>query len=439
MFFISAKTVPVPSPLQQGTGERVKVGENCVSRRFPLPLPRTGASPKLVKSMSFLLITLTIAALIYGYTGWRLIPPAQLPLPWNLAAWFGLVLVAALPFASFSLRQHLEGVWASLLSWLTYLSLGFFVLLCSLLLLRDVVWICWALFEYLRALAGTQPVVPTDPVRRNLVLQTANLGTLAAALALAGYGFYHARRQPRIDQVEVPIPDLPPALDGLRIAQFSDVHAGPTIKGPQVEAIAAAIEKLGADLIVFTGDLVDGSVADLRGDVAPLARLRAPLGCYFVTGNHEYYSGVQEWIAEARNLGFAVLLNEHRLLCEGKLLLAGVTDYGGGDHDPAHASDPRAALGPAPPDGALRLLLAHQPRSILAASEAGYHLQLSGHTHGGQFVPWKYFIPLQQPYIEGLHRHGQTWIYVNRGAGYWGPPIRVGAPSEIALLTLRRA
>ncbi|MCC7264773.1 MAG: metallophosphoesterase [Candidatus Latescibacteria bacterium] len=386
--------------------------------------------------MSFLAIILGIAALIYGYTGWRLIPPVQLPLPWNLAAWFGLVLVATLPFVSFFLRQHLDGIWASLLSWLTYLSLGFFVLLCSLLLLRDLAWLLWAGLDHLQAYART--LAPPDPTRRNLVLQAANLGTVVVALGVAGYGFYHARRRPRVDRIEVRFPDLPPALEGLRLVQFSDVHAGPTIKRPQVEAMVAAIEELGADLILFTGDLVDGSVEDLRFEVEPLARLRAPLGCYFVTGNHEYYSGVEAWIAEASRLGFTVLLNEHRLLCEGQLLLAGVTDYGGGDHLPAHVSDPKAALGEAPPPGALRLLLAHQPRSIFAAAEAGYHLQLSGHTHGGQFVPWKYFIPLQQPYIEGLHRHGDTWVYVNRGAGYWGPPVRVGAPSEIALITLRR-
>jgi len=389
--------------------------------------------------MSFLFIVVGMTALIYGYTGWRLIPPAHLPLPWNLVAWAGLTLVAALPFLSFNLRHHLDGVWASLFAWLTYLSLGFFVLLCSLLLLRDLLWLLWGGVERLQALAQARSQGSPDPVRRNLVLQAANLGTVALAVAMAGYGFYAARRRPHLEQVIVPVPDLPPQLEGLRIAQFSDVHVGPTIKKPQVEAITAAVEELGADLIVFTGDLVDGSVEELRPHVEPLSRLRAPLGCYFVTGNHEYYSGVEAWIAEAKRLGFTVLLNEHRLLCEGHLLLAGVTDYGGGDLHPSHLSDPETALGSDPPPGALRLLLAHQPRSVFAAAEAGYHLQLSGHTHGGQFVPWKYFIPLQQPYVEGLHRHGETWVYVSRGAGYWGPPLRVGAPPEITLLTLRRA
>jgi predicted MPP superfamily phosphohydrolase len=383
--------------------------------------------------MSFLLIVLSMTALIYGYAGWRLIPPMQLSSPWNLAAWLGLVLVAALPYASLFLRHHLEGIWAGLLAWTAYLSLGFFVLLFSLLVLRDLGWLLWAGLDRLVALAQARPLAPPDPLRRDFVLQAANLGTLIVALGVSGYGYYHARRRPRVDQVEVRLPDLPPELEGLRIAQFSDIHAGPTLKRPQVEAIAAAVEALEADLIAFTGDLVDGSVEDLRPHVEPLARLRAPLGCYFITGNHEYYSGVEAWIAEAKRLGFTVLLNEHRLLCEGRLLLAGVTDVGS---DPT--SDPRTALGADPPPGALRLLLAHQPRSVFAAAEAGYHLQLSGHTHGGQFVPWKYLIPLQQPYIDGLHCHGQTWVYVNRGAGYWGPPCRVGAPSEISLLTLRR-
>lgn len=382
--------------------------------------------------MTFLLITLGMVTLIYGYTGWRLIP--SLAPPWNLAAWLGLVLVASLPHAYFWLRHHLDALWASLLSWLTFLSLGFFAMLFSLLLLRDLSWLLWIGLERLQAQAQARPLNPPDPLRRNFVLQAVDLGTLVVALGVAGYGYYHARRRPQVDQVEVFFPELPLELEGLRIVQFSDIHAGPTIKRPQVEAIAQAVEELSADLIVFTGDLVDGSVEDLRPHVEPLSRLRAPLGCYFITGNHEYYSGVEEWLAEARRLGFTVLLNEHRLLRDGRLLLAGVTDI---SSDPA--SDPAAALGADPPPGALRLLLAHQPRSIFAAAQAGYHLQLSGHTHGGQFVPWKYLIPLQQPYIEGLHLHGQTWVYVNRGAGYWGPPLRVGVPSEISLLTLHRA
>jgi hypothetical protein len=157
-----------------------------------------------------------------------------------------------------------------------------------------------------------------------------------------------------------------------------------------------------------------------------------------VTGNHEYYSHAPSWIAEVQRLGLQVLLNEHRVLQHdgAALLLAGVTDFSAHHFDPAQRSDPARALEGAPPGVRPRVLLAHQPRSAGAAAAAGFDLQLSGHTHGGQFVPWIWFVSLQQPYTAGLHRHGAMWVYVSRGTGYWGPPKRLGAPSEITLLTL---
>jgi predicted MPP superfamily phosphohydrolase len=169
--------------------------------------------------------------------------------------------------------------------------------------------------------------------------------------------------------------------------------------------------------------------------------LRARHGVFAVTGNHEYYSGADPWIAEFRRLGMRVLLNQHTLLQHGdaRLLLAGITDFTGGHFDPAHRSDPARALAGAPQEVRPRVLLAHQPRSADAAEQAGFDLQLSGHTHGGQFLPWRWFVPLQQPYTAGLHRHGPMWIYISRGTGYWGPPKRLGAPSEITRLRLVKA
>jgi predicted MPP superfamily phosphohydrolase len=184
---------------------------------------------------------------------------------------------------------------------------------------------------------------------------------------------------------------------------------------------------------------VDGSVPELRAHVAPLAELRARHGVFFVTGNHEYYSGVHGWVDELRRLGIRVLHNEHVVLHHGgaPLVLAGVPDYSGHHFDPAHRSDPAAALAGAP-EGAPRVLLAHQPRTAPAAAKAGFDLQLSGHTHGGQFWPWNHFVRLQQPFTAGLHRMGKLWVYVSRGTGYWGPPKRFGAPSEITLLRLKQ-
>jgi predicted MPP superfamily phosphohydrolase len=249
-----------------------------------------------------------------------------------------------------------------------------------------------------------------------------------------------ARRVAPVVDVEVPLHDLPRALEGFTIAQISDIHVGATIKRAFVEAIVKRVNGLGADLVAITGDLVDGRVADLSSDTEPLGRLRSRHGTYFVTGNHEYYSGAHAWIRELRRLGAHVLLNEHVVLDhDGAVLaVAGVTDFSAHHFDPSHQSDPHAAASGAP-EGSVKVLLAHQPRSAHSAAQAGYDLQLSGHTHGGQFWPWNLFVRLQQPFTSGLNRLGRMWVYINRGTGYWGPPMRFGIPSEITRIRLVRA
>jgi predicted MPP superfamily phosphohydrolase len=257
------------------------------------------------------------------------------------------------------------------------------------------------------------------------------------ALLFTAIGFFNARRPARVKRVDIRLANLPPALAGFRIVQISDIHVGPTIKQDYLRRIVDRVNALDADVVAITGDLVDGSVPDLRAHVAPLADLRARQGVYFVTGNHEYYAGVHAWVAEVQRLGIRVLHNEHVVLRHGdaQLVLAGVPDYTGHHFDPAHRSDPAAALVGAP-QGAPRVLLAHQPRTAEAAEQAGFDLQISGHTHGGQFLPWTFFVPLQQPYVAGLHKLGRLAVYVSRGTGYWGPPKRLGAPSEISELRL---
>jgi uncharacterized protein len=240
-------------------------------------------------------------------------------------------------------------------------------------------------------------------------------------------------------RVDVPIADLPAALHGFTLAQISDVHVGPTIRQDYLQRIVTRVNALGADVVAITGDLVDGRVAELAPHVAPLAGLQSRHGTFFVTGNHEYYSGAHAWIIELRRLGLTVLLNEHVVLRHGvlaeSLILAGVTDFSAGHFDTAHASDPHAAL-LGSPAGAVRVLLAHQPRSAVAAAKAGFDLQLSGHTHGGQFWPWNLFVRFQQPFTAGLNRLEGLWVYTSRGTGYWGPPKRFGAASEITVLRL---
>ncbi len=268
-----------------------------------------------------------------------------------------------------------------------------------------------------------------------MLVHNTNLAILGLTGAILLYGVYAARRRPKIVEVDVPLSNLPEDLARLRIVQISDLHVGPTIKRDFVEKVVAQVRSLAPDIIAFTGDLADGSVNDLRHEVEPLMKLSARYGKFFVTGNHEYYSGAKPWIVEVQRLGFTVLMNEHCVIQHGRsrLLLAGVPDFNAGHMLAPHHSDPVAATANAPTTD-LKILLAHQPRSIFVAAQAGFDLQLSGHTHGGQFFPWNFLVPLQQPFVAGLHRHQNTWLYVSCGAGYWGPPLRLGASSEVTVI-----
>jgi predicted MPP superfamily phosphohydrolase len=312
--------------------------------------------------------------------------------------------------------------WSGPLSWAGLLAMGFFSSLLVLTLVRDLLLLVLALAgaEWLTVARDSAYAVPL------------------LALAVTGVGFINARRVARIKRVDVPIAGLPRELDGYAIVQISDIHVGPTIKRAYLNAIVNKVNALKPDAIAITGDLVDGSVQRLAPHTAPLARLAAPDGVFFVTGNHEYYSGAEQWIAEVRRLGLRVLINEHVIRRRGPatLMIAGVTDYTAQHFNPAHKSDPLLAAAGAPDDVAVRVLLAHQPRSAPAAADAGFDLQLSGHTHGGQFFPWNLFVPLQQPFVAGLNRVRSLWVYTSRGTGYWGPPKRFGAPSEITLVRL---
>jgi predicted MPP superfamily phosphohydrolase len=324
--------------------------------------------------------------------------------------------------------------------------MGFFNFVFFLTLGRDLIWLAALVVHKSAALVyganDAALMATTSSSNFGLdFLRTTNAGILAFSGLLVAYGVYAARRRPRIEEVNVALAGLPEDWNGLRIVQISDLHVGPTIRRKFVQTVVEEANRLRPDLVAFTGDLADGRVESLREEVAPLARLAARYGKFFVTGNHEYYSDSAEaWMQEAARLGFTVLCNEHRLvqIRDGRLLMAGVTDYNAGHMLPHHDSNPERALAGAP-ESAVKILLAHQPRSIFAASRLGFDLQLSGHTHGGQFLPWNFFVPLQQPYTSGLHWHEGTWIYISRGTGYWGPPVRLGAPAEITLIKLARA
>ena len=393
------------------------------------------------------LIILSVLAGGYAYLGWRLIVPAHLHQPWNALVWLVLIVFVLLPAAEMYLTiNRIDAPWRGVLEWIAYLSLGFFSVTLTVLVIRDFGWVMVAGVQKMAVVLGTlrqgpaQPSGLNDPGRREMLVQSMNVGIMAVAAALTGYGFYEARRRPAIIEVSVPIDRLPKSLEGFRIVQITDIHAGLTVTRPFVETVVGMANGLKGDIVAFTGDLVDGTVERLREHVAPMAELSAPHGRYFITGNHEYYSGAGPWVEEAKRLGFDVLLNENRIIRhgDGTILLSGVTDFSAGQFLPAHASDPRKALAAAAPVD-IRILLAHQPRSLYEAVEAGCDLQISGHTHGGQFFPWNYLAAVGQPYIKGLHKHGSTWIYVSKGTGYWGPPVRLGARSEITVITLTSA
>jgi uncharacterized protein len=359
--------------------------------------------------------------------------PALLPVPWAFTLLLIVLLLSMvlMPLALASRRMARLPA-REMLVWLGMLAMGLFSSMFVFTVLRDAALIVLLLVDAI--LPGALAVDRFE--------QLSGMAVPLLGLSITLLGFVNARRIAQVVKVDVPVSGLPAPLQGFTIVQISDVHVGATIRRNYLAAIVERVNRLGADMVAVTGDLVDGSVADLRDHVAPLAGLSSRHGTFFVTGNHEYYSGAPAWIEELNRLGLRVLLNEHVVLQHGAasgtapLLIAGVTDYSTVGLGPEHRSDPLRALVGAPADARVRVLLAHQPRSAPAAAEAGYHLQLSGHTHGGQFWPWNHFVRLQQPFTAGLHRLRDLWVYTSRGTGYWGPPKRFGAPSEITLLRL---
>jgi predicted MPP superfamily phosphohydrolase len=365
--------------------------------------------------------------LFHLYMGWRLVPD----MPFGVAGAVAMILVlalslGALPFAEYA-RRNKQNPCADQLAGAGFLAMGFFSSLIVLTLLRD--------FALIGGFAVTGSVIRLPVMDSIRVWSAAAVPVLALLISFLGY--LNARRRAPVKTVEVPIAGLPEPLQGFSIAQITDIHVGATIKRDYVERIVDAVNALDADMVAVTGDVVDGSVSRLSPHTEPLGRLSARHGTFFVTGNHEYYSGAHAWIAEMRRLGLSVLLNEHVVLDHdgAAVVVAGVTDLSAHHFDPAHRTDPIRAVAGAP-DDAIKVLLAHQPRSALVAQKAGYHLQLSGHTHGGQFFPWNYVVKLFEPFSTGLYRIGELWLYVSRGTGYWGPPKRLGAPSEITHLRL---
>ncbi|MET7675481.1 metallophosphoesterase [Streptomyces seoulensis] len=278
-----------------------------------------------------------------------------------------------------------------------------------------------------------------DGQDRARIVTWAVLGVSAALLA---WGYYEARRVPRVRRLDVELPRLGAGLDGTRVVLITDTHYGPLDRARWSERVCETVNTLEADLVCHTGDIADGTADRRRAQAAPLGTVEATRARVYVTGNHEYYSEAQGWVDLMDRLGWEPLRNRHVLLERGgdTLVVAGVDDVTAESSGLAgHGADLAEALTGADPDLPV-LLLAHQPKFIDRAAAHGVDLQLSGHTHGGQIWPFHYLVRLDQPALAGLTRHGtRTQLYTSRGTGFWGPPFRVFAPSEITLLVLRAA
>ncbi|WP_030812064.1 metallophosphoesterase [Streptomyces sp. NRRL S-337] len=274
------------------------------------------------------------------------------------------------------------------------------------------------------------PPLPTPP-RRLFLSRAVAAGASLAATAAVGYGTATTFRGPSVKRVTVPLAKLPRAAHGFRIAVVSDIHLGPILGRAHTRRVVETVNRTSPDLIAVVGDLVDGSVADLGPAAEPLRELRARHGAFFVTGNHEYYSGAAQWVDHVRELGVHPLENARTALpgfdLAGVNDLAGATEHAGPDYE--------LALGDRDPARAV-VLMAHQPVTIHDTVRYGVDLQLSGHTHGGQMWPFTYVAEATNPTVAGLERYGDTQLYVTRGAGAWGPPVRLGAPPDVTVIEL---
>lgn len=316
-----------------------------------------------------------------------------------------------------------------ILQWITYVSLGFMAsLLFYFLAAESLVFITRKI-----------PLFNISIEQFDLLEQRLFLGVGLFSLATALAGTFTALDGPRIERVQIPIKDLPPEFVDFRIVQISDLHVGPTINRDYAKNVVDQTLSLKPDLVALTGDMIDGFPDELRSQLEPLKELRAPHGVYYSPGNHEYYWGGQQWCEEFSQLGFTVLLNDHRRIDKGTahIAIGGIPDLKAYQFLSEHRIDIVKTFSNLPRE-TIKILLAHHPSSYPHAIEAGVHLQLSGHTHGGQFFPWNFFVALTHKFYRGLYFYQNLWVYTSRGTGYWGPPQRFGVPAEITLIELKK-
>jgi predicted MPP superfamily phosphohydrolase len=397
--------------------------------------------PRLATFLVFLAVALAILGGMHGYIWLRLVRDPSLPEPWRrIFTWILLGAGVLIPLGLFAARMAGRS-WVRVIPTAAFIWMGLAFLLFATLLAVDLVragaWLSTWVSDWLRRV----PEQPADPARRQFVARVVAGGAVLAAGGAGVVAFRSATGPAVIEEIPLRLPSLPRTLSGFTIAQISDLHIGPTIRERAVRRVVEQTNALSPDLIVITGDLVDGTPGEIGQIVGELARLEARHGVFFVTGNHEYYSGVDAWLALLPKMGIRPLRNEQVAVGDGggHFTLAGVDDWSAGQFGNGHGMDLQRAV--AGHDGQRPLvLLAHQPRDFLTSLRAGVDLQLSGHTHGGQLFPFNYAVHAVFPWMKGLYREtvdgraGQ--IYVSRGTGYWGPPMRLGSPPEISRLIL---
>lgn len=393
--------------------------------------------------------------LLHGWLWFRLVRSTTRP--GRVRRWLTVltVVLALLPTAAVLGRRSLPFSVQAPLDWVGYTWLGVaFYAFLALLVLEPVRWVLRAVQRRRPAPAGpaAEPAAESAPAaepapaagsadvpRRLFLARSLAVTAGVAAVGTAGYGVWAANSAPVVRRVPITLAGLDPALAGYRIVTFSDGHLSATYGGRRFERLVEMVNAQSPDAIAVVGDLVDGEVSELRGDAAPLADLVSRDGAYFVTGNHEYFVDTDAWLTHLDGLGLQVLRNERVSLRRGggAFDLAGIDDRTAAASGLAgHGADLDAALD-GRDDAVPVVLLAHQPVQVEQARRAGVDLQLSGHTHGGQLWPFDYAVTLDQPAVEGLSRQGGTQLYVTSGAGYWGPPMRVGARPEITVIELQ--
>ena len=385
-----------------------------------------------MKKQLIIFISVVCTLVLYtNYKAQQIFPSATLITGLGTALLF--VLMLGWQFLYRSNSDIFNKLWFHGLAWTGSVLMGLWGIFILLSIPVDIIG--FLISQLLQASQAATTIEQTQSISHNI-----DLSIFSISIGITVLGFLQVLRGPKVKQVSAAIPGLHPSLEGLKIAQISDLHVGPTIRKKYVEQVVSLTNALRPDLIVLTGDLADAKVSSIIEDLQPLGNLRSNYGNYYVTGNHEYYWGAGELIEQMKTLRFVPLINENRIVCkdEAKILVAGVTDPAGKHFLTGHYPD-LAKAARSSEKTQLKILLAHRPDVCFEAEKMGFDLQFSGHTHSGQFFPFSLLIPLFHKYYRGLHLHSKTWLYVNPGTGYWGPANRFAVNAEITLLSLGKA